>query len=242
MLDGMAFILPLFPPWPWTSPSVPSQHFCRFNLFCLWSVLVTPASPAHVICSSSLNFRNLICYPEWFQPFQPFQPSWVILKATRAVFSWGVDVYFPCYIPFSSFDGSQFGLIRVLWDHTWPSIAEPSGITRWAQGRLELSGGLPSWCHHVPGAHSSMILVGKRSLFSGGRGNWVWEDTVGLYEIFISAIRWFFFLVFWGRWGGLLMIARILLSRKIHIHTTFWMSFQDVHGPPEIDERCHGPG
>jgi hypothetical protein len=52
---------------------------------CLWSVLVTLASPAHVIGSSSLIFTNPICFSEWFQPSSL---SWAIPQATWAWLSW----------------------------------------------------------------------------------------------------------------------------------------------------------
>lgn len=103
-------------------PRVSAALICS----CLWSVLVTPASPAHVICFSFLTFRNLICFPEWFQPFSPSSLPSGIPQVTWAVFSWGLDVCFPCSLPFSYFECSPFDLIRVLWEHTWPSIVEGS--------------------------------------------------------------------------------------------------------------------
>ena len=110
-------------------PCISAAFICS----CLWSVLVTPASPAHVICSSFLTSRNLICFPEWFQPFSLSSIPGALLQVTWAVFSWGPDVHFLSSIPFSSFECSQFGLIRVLWEHTWPTTAEGPGITRRAQ-------------------------------------------------------------------------------------------------------------
>lgn len=149
-----------FPPGPGPDhlflPSLSVALICC----CLWSVLVTPASPAH-ICSflpqlSETSSASLTdCSHPGFLSHSAGDLSGVLL---------GTGCLLPCYIPCSTFECSQFGLIRVL----RACIADETKLGTGMMGRAGEVAAKPGVTEFPGAPSSSKVPLRERSLFQEG--------------------------------------------------------------------------